>query len=154
MPFVPRATTFRGRIRLSGPAEKVFPLFSPAGERSWVPGWDPEFLHPPGVSWGEGLVFRTVEESGPAVWVVSHLNMRTHQVTYHRVEPTLYVARIDVACEEASPGITDVSIVYGFVGLSEEGNKRIDAMTEAEYAAKMARWTGWLGRYLASGASE
>jgi len=31
-----------------------------------VPGWDPELLHPPGVEWEEGLVFRTREESGGA----------------------------------------------------------------------------------------
>jgi hypothetical protein len=149
--FVPRALTFRGRIRVNGPVENVFPLFSPLGEKSWVLGWDPELLHPPGASWVEGLIFRTVEESGPGIWVVSQLSKSSHQVTYYRVEPTLYVARIDVSCQEVSPALTDVSTVYGFVGLSEEGNQRIGGMTEAEYSAKMGRWSSWLERYVATG---
>jgi len=148
--FLPRASTFRGRIRLSGPVAKIFPLFSPLGEKNWVPGWDPELLHPPGVPWAEGLIFRTVEESGPAIWVVSQLDGMRHRVTYHRVEPTLYVARVDVSCEPAPEGVTEVSTVYGYVGLTEEGNRRIGAMTGAEYGAKMERWTSWLERFLAS----
>lgn len=154
MPFVPRALTFRGRIHVNGPVEKVFPLFSPLGEKSWVPGWDPELLHPPGASWEEGLIFRTVEESGPGIWIVSQLSRSSHRVTYHRVEPTLYVARIDVSCDEVSLGLTEVSTVHGFVGLSEEGNQRIAGMTEAEYSAKMGRWSSWLERYMATGTGE
>jgi hypothetical protein len=132
----------------------VFPLFSPLGEKNWVPGWDPELLHPPGVSWQDGLIFRTAEDSGPAVWIVSHLDVATHRVTYHRVEPGLYVARIDVTCDDVSAGVTDVSTVYTFVGLSEEGNKAISVMSALEYEAKMTRWTTWLQSHLANGAGE
>ena len=103
--------------------------------------------------WAEGLIFRTMEERGPAIWVVSYLDTMTRQVTYHRVEPTVFVARIDVSCEEASADLTVVTTVYSFVGLSEEGNQLIAGMTDAEYAAKMGRWTSWLNRYLTTGES-
>jgi uncharacterized protein (TIGR00369 family) len=152
--FLPGTAGFTGRIRLNGPVERVFPLFSPVGEKSWVPGWDPELLHPPGASWRDGLIFRTAEDSGPAVWIVSDLDVATHRVTYHRVEPSLYVARIDVTCEEVSAGVTDVSTAYTFVGLSEEGNRAISAMTALEYEAKMTRWTTWLEHHLKGGARE
>jgi len=151
MTFLPGTASFTGRIRLNGSVERVFPLFSPIGEKGWVPGWDPEILHPIGGFWEEGLIFRTSEEGGMAIWIVSNLDITAHRVSYHRVEPTLYVARIDVTCDEMSIGVTDVSTVYSFVGLSEEGNDAISVMTATEYAAKMVRWTSWLESCLASG---
>ena len=46
-PFSPRAATLRGKLLANGDLSVVFPLFSPEGERLWVPEWDPELLHPP-----------------------------------------------------------------------------------------------------------
>jgi hypothetical protein len=40
-----------GGFSVAGPVDSVFELFSPLGEKAWVPGWDPELIHPPGVSW-------------------------------------------------------------------------------------------------------
>jgi hypothetical protein len=152
MTFLPGTASFTGQIRLNGSVERVFPLFSPVGEKGWVPGWDPEILHPIGGIWEKGLIFRTSEKSGTAIWIVSNLDIAAHRVSYHRVEPTRYVARIDVTCDEVSIGVTDVSTVYSFVGLTEEGNDEISVMTATEYQAKMVRWTSWLERCLASGA--
>jgi hypothetical protein len=49
----------RHSIVLSGSIDRVFPLFTPAGEKLWVEGWDPEFLHPTSGETCEGMVFRT-----------------------------------------------------------------------------------------------
>jgi hypothetical protein len=152
MTFLSGTASFTGRIRLNGSAERAFLLFSPMGEKEWVPGWDPEILHPTRGFWEEGLIFRTSEESGTAIWIISNLDIAAHRVSYHRVEPTRYVARIDVSCDEVSTGIAEVSTVYSFVGLSEEGNEATSVMTAMEYAAKMVRWTTWLECCLASGA--
>jgi len=126
----------------------VFPLFSPVGEKLWVPGWDPELLHPAGTEWAEGLVFRTREERGDAIWIVTRLDRPAHDVEYHRVEPDRYVARIHVHCVAAGQAATDASVEYEFIGLSESGNAEIAAMDEPGYAAKMARWTQWINDHL------
>lgn len=151
MTFISRTASFTGSIRLNGLAERVFQLFSPMGEKGWVPGWDPEIIHPSGGGWEEGLIFRTIEESGPAVWIVNRLNIASYNVRYNRIEPSHYVASIDVSCHEVSIGVTDISTVYSFVGLSEKGNDAISMMTAEEYAAKMVRWTSWLESCLAKG---
>ena len=148
MPFAPQSSTLSGRIVLSGPVDGVFPLFSPAGEKDWVPGWDPEMLWPPGGPWQEGLLFRTQEEKGEAVWVVSQFDLGAHAVTYHRVEPGRYVARVDVACRPAGEGRTEAEVRYTFVGLSESGNAEIAAMSQPAYDEKMARWKGWIDALL------
>ena len=142
--FVPAAIEFTGRIVLVGAVERIFPLLSPLGEKLWVPGWDPRIFHPAGAEWEEGMVFLTREERGEAIWFVARLDRASHEVVYHRVEPGRYLARIDVRCREAWSGRTEVTVRYSFMGLSEEGNREIAAMTQEDYDAKMGRWKQWL----------
>ncbi len=146
--FRSRTLTLRGKVLAEGDLDQVFPLFSPPGESLWVPGWDPEYLYPASEDWSEGQIFRTREESGEAVWVVSRLDRKNHYARYHRVEPGHYVACVQVQCRPAS-GKTEVEISYSFVGLSPGGNDAIAAMSEAEYREKMARWSRWVNDYLA-----
>ena len=148
-PFRPAVATFRGRLQVGARIEDVFPLFSPEGERRWVPGWDPELLHPPGATWEEGQIFRTREERGEAVWVVTRLDRTERSVEYHRVEDRRCVARVRVRCARLGTDRTDVVTEYTFVGLSEEGNAEIAAMTDEAYDAKMARWGDWIRKHLA-----
>lgn len=147
--FQARSIQLRGGFEVQGPADAVFPLFSPVGEKSWVPGWSPELIHPPGASWEHGQVFRTREERGEAVWVVTRLDRERHEVEYYRVEPGRYVARVAVRCRSLPEGQTEVRTEYDFVGLSESGNAEISAMTAESYTAKMERWRAWITAYLA-----
>jgi hypothetical protein len=146
--FEPKATKFTGRVVAAAPVDRIFPLFSPVGEKGWVPGWSPELLHPKGVEWAEGQIFRTSEEKGEAVWIVSRLDRDAHRAEYHRVEPGRYVARVDVACRPMDPGKTEATIAYTFVGLSEGGNAEIEAMNVVDYERKMSRWSGWIDAFL------
>ncbi len=140
---------FEGRIVLQGPIASVFPMFSPEGEKLWVPGWNPEILHPPGETWCEGLVFRTVEESGPATWVVNHFDPASHNVVYHRLEPEHYVARVEVTCRSKTNTTTEVAVQYTFVPLTPTGLAAIVAMTDESYKEKMMRWQRWIDQALA-----
>jgi len=147
--FAPKSVRLVGKITLTGPVDEVFQLFSPLGEKLWVPDWKPELLHPPGVSWEAGLIFRTREETGDAIWAVTHLDRTAHTVQYYRLEPDRYVARIEVSCMAEAEQTTAASTVYEFIGLSESGNAEIAAMTQESYDQKMARWTRWINAYLA-----
>lgn len=140
--------SLKGGFVLDAPLEEAFPLFSPEGETHWVPGWDPEILHPPEGRWETGLIFRTREEFGEAVWVVSQLDRASHRVIYHRVEPGRYVARVEVECKPVTTASTEVRTAYSFTGLSEAGNSEIESMSPEAYDAKMDRWVGWLRSYL------
>lgn len=44
--FTPAHATRSAAIHLHAPADRVFPLFTPEGERLWVPGWNPRYLWP------------------------------------------------------------------------------------------------------------
>jgi hypothetical protein len=46
--FSARSVEFKGRFVVPAPIETVFDLFSPLGERNWVPDWNPRncCIHP------------------------------------------------------------------------------------------------------------
>ncbi len=146
--FAAASVELTGGFMVSAPVEVAFELFSPEGERLWVPGWAPELLHPPGAEWVRGLIFRTQEELGEAVWVVTALDRKRHAVEYYRVEPGRYVATVRVGCQAKQPEQTDVAVTYTFVGLSDAANRDIAAMSEAAYEEKMKRWQEWISAYL------
>lgn len=148
MAFVPSSRTFEGSLILQLEPSAAFPLFSPDGERAWVPGWQPEILYPPETLWAEGQVFRTRDESGEAVWIVAELDMISHHVVYYRVQATRYVAKVEVNAKTVTHG-SEVSVSYAFVGLSDSGNEEIEAMSQAAYDEKLRRWSQWLDTYIA-----
>ena len=143
--FRPVSLALRGRLVVTGKPDEIFPLFSPLGEQLWVPGWSPELLHPEDVAWAEGQVFRTREETGEeVVWIVTRLDRDAREVEYRRVVPGRYVATVAVRCEEAGENRVRADVSYAYVGLSEAGNREIEAMTPEAYDAKMARWREWI----------
>jgi hypothetical protein len=146
--FAARSIELSGGFTLAVPPYAAFELFSPLGEKLWVPDWNPELLHPRGVSWERGLIFRTTEERGEAVWVVTALDRQRHEVEYHRVEAGHYVARVSVRCRPHAGLQTEVRVTYIFVGLSEAGNQEIAAMSPQSYDDKMRRWQQWIQRHL------
>lgn len=147
--FFPRSVRHAGEILLDGRLDEVFTLFSPLGERLWVPDWNPEILYPPDRSWRQGALFRTMEKTGEAIWIVTRHDRHRSQVEYHRVEPGWWVARVEVSCTSASAHLTRAKVIYEFVGLSEQGNAEIRTMSAEAYAQKMARWTEWINHHLA-----
>jgi hypothetical protein len=147
----PRTIEQSGSLVVEGSAGDVFELFSPLGEKAWVPGWDPELLYPPGAAWERGQVFRTREEHGEAVWVVTSLDRSRLEVEYHRVEAGRWVARVLVSCSPRGTARTDVTVSYLFVGLSPSGDEEIGRMSAAEYEAKLRRWRDWIADHLGAG---
>ena len=145
--FESRSIELSGAFIVAAPPDDAFELFSPLGERLWVPDWNPELLYPPGVSWERGLIFRTIEEPGEAVWFVTALDRRRHEVEYHRVESGRYVARVSVNCQVSAGLQTEVRVTYLFVGLSEAGNEDIAAMSSESFDEKMRRWQDWIHRH-------
>jgi hypothetical protein len=152
--FAARSVDLSGGFAIEAPLEAAFELFSPLGERRWVPDWNPELLHPPGVAWERGLVFRTQGDLGEAVWVVTGLDRDRHEVEYHRIEPGRYVARVRVQCRGRGPRQTAVAVAYTFVGLSDAGNREIEAMSPRAYQEKMKSWQSWIGGHLSGRSAQ
>lgn len=139
MPFIPQSIALKGGFRVDLPPTEAFPLFSPLGEKAWVPEWNPELLHPSGVEWETGLVWRTAHDGQESIWFVGALDREQHDVTYYRVDLGLTGVTIAVSCRESDGG-TAVAVRYTFVGITDAGNEFVRARTEAEFEAKMRHW--------------
>lgn len=131
------------------PVEEVFPLFSPEGERLWVPDWEYENLMGT-TELSEGYVFLTANHdhaSGQAVWIVKRYDPSAHKVEFYKVEPGVKVGQVIIRCREHVDG-TEVAVTYEYRALSERGREFVEGFTEEVYRAFIGEWKELLERYL------
>ena len=138
-------------IRLDGAIAKVFPLFTPIEEKKWAPGWDPKPVWPESGDVVEGMVFTVDEAPGRVYWVVTHYDPQRHEISYANVLPGQTLNRIEIACKSVGANQTDCTVRYGFIGLSEEGNKFVEMHTEEVFAGKMKHWVAAINQALTTG---
>lgn len=138
-----------GHLQFEASVETVFPLFTPLGEKHWAKGWDPEIVFPHDRGVAEGMVFRT-REGVEHVWTVVSYEPGSHGVAYNVVAEGVLVRQIRVRCRAQGPSRTQVEVTDSYVGLSQQGNEFIEALSEAAYEKKMVAWKEAIGGYLAT----
>jgi hypothetical protein len=74
-------------IKVPLPPDQAIRLFTPEGERAWVPGWDPHHH--------SDTVFTTHE----TIWVVLETG-DAHTVRYARVTPGRHAGTVEVRCRD------------------------------------------------------
>jgi hypothetical protein len=147
--FTPLRLTRSATIQLNAGPATVFPLFTPLGEKLWVPDWNPTIIYPASGDIELGAVFTTPHASGaPMVWTVVEAMPEHFRVAYVRVAPESHVAQISVQCAEAAPGSTDATVTYVFTGLSAQGNAYVAQHTESHYQQWIQQWETAINAYL------
>jgi len=129
-----------GEFALHLPLAHVFPLFSPEGERAWVEGWDPQYLHPDHPSNAPGTVFRTRHDGEETLWLVISYDPRRATAEYGRFTPGSRLGTVQVRCAEDGPARTRVAVTYSLTALTPAGNAALAHMTEASYSAMLRAW--------------
>ncbi|TIN34776.1 MAG: SRPBCC family protein [Mesorhizobium sp.] len=127
-------------IVLSGPIDRVFPLFTPTGETLWVDGWDPEFLHPQDGEMRQGMVFRTAHGDETTLWACTDWDPVAHRIRYVRVTPDTRFGFVEVACRPTADGGTEASIAYTFTALNAAGISYLSELTEEAFAHMIEGW--------------
>lgn len=126
-------------FHLAAPRARVFPLFTPLGERSWAPGWDPVMLS------GEcerGTAFCTRSQDGrETTWVVVEYQPDEGRASYARLAHGSNIGLVDVICTDSAQGGTDVSVRYTLTGVSEQGRAFVAGFLEEEHYTRMIE--GW-----------
>ena len=130
-----------GELRLHGPAEKVFSLFTPKGELLWIPTWKYTPVYPPSGETEQNMVFRTDE--GETTWTLARYEP-PHTSVYVLMNADV-VARIEVNCRAESSNETTMRITYIWTALTEKGRHHLTS--PEEFQAKMDRWKKWLDEY-------
>lgn len=129
-------------FRLDVPPTRAFELFTPRGERAWVPGWDPVFLYPADGSLRRGATFLTQGEGepSPAIWLVTDLDVERLRVSYARITPTSRAGQVDVEVTTHPEGGSRVQVSYAFTALTEAGNAYLADFTDEYYRAYIESW--------------
>ena len=135
-------------ISLDVAVADAFPLFTPKGEESWVPGWRPSYIEPPGGETVPEMLFRTGDGDETTFWTCLAFEPGLHHVRYLRVTPASRIAFVDVACRAGGPNDCIVRVSYRFVALNDAGLRYIDAMSPEAFAAMIEDWRHLIGTAL------
>lgn len=148
--FVAEQYAQSASIELKANIEKVFPLFTPLGEKKWTEDWDPKIISTSSGEMQEGLIFQTPDHVHGApllTWVVSRYNVTTHRIQYIVSSP-VRVAIITVTCTASSKNSTIAKISYALTGLSAEGNELSHHLIGNIFANNLKDWETAINTYL------
>jgi hypothetical protein len=136
-----------GAMRLEAPPADAFTFLTPEGERRWVVGWEPEYLHPADGALCEGLTFRTQHGGEETLWLVVRLNS-PKAVDYVRVTPGARMGMVSVRLSAAGAAASDVTVSYGLTSLSSAADPTVDAFARA-FPEMLAMWERSINTVLA-----
>lgn len=134
---------------IAQPVEDLFPLFSPEGEKLWVPGWDYENIMGT-ADLAEDYVFLTEGHdhvSGKAIWLVKKFDPDSWLVQFYRIEPEDKVGIVTVQCFSRGTALTHIQVTYKYIALSDRGRHFINNFSEDVYAAFIGEWQELLLAY-------
>jgi hypothetical protein len=136
-----------GVLRLELPLARAWPFLTPEGERLWIDGWDPEYLHPRGRPDPPppGTVFRTRHGGEETVWLVLAFDAAAGAADYVRLTPGSRVGTMSVRARATSEATTEAEVTYRLTALSGEGNRKLEEMTADGYDAMLRRWEAAIG---------
>jgi hypothetical protein len=117
-------------------------LFTPAGEREWVPGWDPHF--PAGEDTSPGTAFTT----HGTYWVVA--DRTPSSMRYARITPGVHAGTVEVRCEPAGTA-TRAHVTYDLTALGDP--TALDHFAAA-FPAMLEEWQRLIATALEARAAE
>jgi len=134
------------------PIAELFPLFSPEGEKQWVPGWDYENVMGK-TKLSEDYVFLTkTHDHGTtkAIWIVKKYDPKSHFVEFYKIEPEYKIGVVTVKCTELETSKTEIQVTYKYLALSTAGEDFIVGFNESAYAEFIVKWQKLLSNYFES----
>lgn len=146
------SVTHTRAFEMARPVAELFPLFSPEGEKRWVPGWDYENVMGT-TSLSEDYVFMTKTHdhgSTDAIWLVKTYDPRSWLVEFYKIEPGDKVGVVTVQCTELGAASTKIEVTYKYIALSTAGERFVAEFTEAAYAAFIGEWQTLLTDYFST----
>jgi len=134
------------------PIADLFPLFSPEGEKHWVPGWDYENVMGT-TELSEDYVFLTKSHdhgTKDAIWIVKRYDPKLHIVQFYKVEPEDKIGLVTVRCTELEAERTKVQVTYKYVALSATAEVFVSEFSENAYEEFIVEWQTLLSNYFES----
>jgi hypothetical protein len=128
-----------GRFELPIPAGEAIGHFTPEGERSWVPGWNPSY--PAGeAAETAGTVFITSHGDIDTIWVIESIDRTANTSAYSRITVGHHAGIVKVECTDQSGGGCLVTVSYDMTNLNPHNLDMLDAYNESSFKAMMSEW--------------
>lgn len=128
-----------GRFEVALPASAAIDLFTPEGERSWVPGWDPAYAAGD-ASETAGTVFTTTVGDQATIWTIVQIDRTAGAAIYSRVTPGYHAGTVRVWCLDAGAGRSAVKVSYDMSLLADDPSL-LDAYAEPAFGEMLAEWS-------------
>jgi hypothetical protein len=133
-----------GLVGVAASPADAFRFFTPEGERLWVPGWDPEYLHPPDGRLAEGLAFRTLHGGEMTFWLVTRCDRAAGALEYVRLTPDSRMGTVSVTLSAVGERATEATVTYRLTSISPAGDRTLAAF-EADFPGMLAEWETRIG---------
>jgi hypothetical protein len=131
--------TATGQFELPIPAVDAIGYFTPEGERTWVPGWEPHY--PDGeASETDGTVFVTSHGDTDTVWVIDNIDRTAGTSAYSRLTIGHHAGTVKVHCVDQADGRCQVTVSYDMTSLNPHRPEMLDAYDEASFTTMMNEW--------------
>lgn len=134
--------------------DDAFLSFTPEGERAWVKGWEPEYLHPGRPARRAGTVFRTRHGDEETLWLVLECDPSAGVNTYARFTPGSRLGTVRVRCRAVDRAHTRVTVTYALTALSPAGNDVLAALTPTAYDTMLEAWRDAIPRSRSGSGTE
>jgi len=131
--------TAHGEFVLPVSAVTAIGLFTPEGEREWVPGWNPTY--PEGEpSETAGTVFITTHGHAQIAWVIHHIDRAEGSAAYSRVTAGHHAGTVTVRCTDHETDRCTVTVDYDMTALTDTNPAVLEAYNTESFAAMMEHW--------------
>ncbi|MFO0698606.1 MAG: hypothetical protein U0236_05210 [Nitrospira sp.] len=136
--------------QFQAPPDKVFPFLCPVREYEWIEPWQCELLHSDSGMAEKNCVFRTRApgELSDDMWVISRYEPNA-RIEFVRVN-ACRVMTLAITLTDNGDGATSAVNEQVLVGLTEEGNQRLDDMAK-DFFFEMRMGEAMLNHYLTTG---
>lgn len=147
-----KSITHTKAFKMNVPIADIFPLFSPEGEKHWVPGWDYENVMGT-TELSDDYVFLTKTHdhgTSDAIWIVKKYDPKLHFVQFYKIEPGEKIGVATVKCTELEASKTMIRVTYKYLALSKGGEEFITVFDESTYEEFINEWQKLLTNYFKS----
>jgi len=147
-----KSITHTKAFKMNVPIADIFPLFSPEGEKHWVPGWDYENVMGT-TELSDDYVFLTKTHdhgTSDAIWIVKKYDPKLHFVQFYKIEPGEKIGVVTVKCTELEASKTMIRVTYKYLALSKGGEEFITVFNENTYEEFIDEWQKLLTNYFKS----
>jgi hypothetical protein len=125
-----------GAVRVALPPERALWYFTPEGERTWAPGWDPTYPAAPEDDTAINTVFVTRGHGHDTVWVVVDSSDRA--MRYAQVSPGVQAGTVDVQCVRDGHA-TRAEVTYDLTALSTTSQAALQQFADG-YDEFLGEW--------------